>query len=100
MILFKVDTKTMTVRQVEGDPWPGRDSEGDEVFANTHFKTMPEALEKLKACAQGFIALSAYRVKAARHELAQAEKDAADAIIAADTAFKFIEENRNDSSEG
>lgn len=95
MILFKVDTKTMTVRQVEGEPWPGHDSEGDDCFANTHFKTFPEALENLMRQAKAYISITASNVKYARELLAKAEKESADAIIAADAAFKFIEENSN-----
>lgn len=100
MILFKVDTKTMTVRQVEGESWPGCDSEGDECFSNTHFKTMPEALDNLHRQATAFISLSASRIKRAKQDLADAEKESAEAVIAADAAFKFIEETKNANPEG
>ena len=100
MILFKVDTKTMTVRQVEGERWPGKDSEGDVCYVNTHFKSFPEALSNLEKQAKAYVSLSASSVKNARESLAKAEKEAADAIIAADAAFKFIEENTNAPSQG
>jgi hypothetical protein len=47
MKLWKVDGVMFEVREVEGTPWPGTDSEGDACYINSHYPTKAAALHKL-----------------------------------------------------
>ncbi len=76
MKLHKVDTKNWTVREVEGTPWPGADTEGDSCYDNTHFVSERAAWDKLKAEVQAGVCLAGRRVTEAKLELASAEKEA------------------------
>lgn len=62
MKLFKVDTAQWTVREVVGEPWPGRDAEGDVCYTNTHFERAEEAWRKLELEALAGIRLSQRRI--------------------------------------
>ncbi len=82
MKLFKADSKLWTVREVEGEPWPGRDSDGDQCFINTHFATSEEAWEKLESEASAWVELAARAVTRAREDVLTRERDAANAAVA------------------
>jgi hypothetical protein len=82
MKLHKVDTGAWTVREVEGEPWPGSDSDGERVWDNTHFPTAEQAWERLELEAVAFVEISARTVTRLRGELTARERDAADAAIA------------------
>ena len=76
MKLHKVDTTNWTVREVEGTPWPGADTDGDSCYDNTHFVSERAAWDKLKAEVQAGVCLAGRRVTEAKLELASAEKEA------------------------
>lgn len=77
MKLFKVDTVNWTVKEVDGEPWPGKDSDGDTCFTNTHFDDAQEAWDKLKAEVEAHVCFSGRLVGDAKKRLAEAEQDAA-----------------------
>ena len=84
MKLHKVDTTAWTVREIEGEPWPGKDSEGDTCYDNSHFVSEKAAWDKLKAEAQAGVCLAGSRVKQAKAELLAAQQEAgemADALM-------------------
>lgn len=56
--VYKVDTSKLEVRCVSGGPWPEVDSEGNTCFDNTHFGTIGEALEKLRAECDAWLSLN------------------------------------------
>lgn len=76
MKLHKVDTTAWTVREVDGEPWPGKDTEGDVCYDNSHFVSERAAWDKLKAEVQAGVCLAGRRVTEAKFELASAEKEA------------------------
>ena len=76
MKLHKVDTTAWTVREVEGEPWPGKDSEGDTCFDNTHFVSEKAAWDKLKAEVQAGVCIAGRMVETAKGQLAKAEQEA------------------------
>ena len=76
MKLHKVDTTAWTVREVEGEPWPCKDSEGDTCYDNSHFVSEQAAWEKLKAEVQAGVCLAGRRVTQAKEELADAQREA------------------------
>lgn len=88
MKLYKTDTKLWTVREVEGDPYPGMDSDGEPCFVNTHLKTEIEAWEQITKEAEAYVKNSAYTVRQMRIDLLRANEQAADAVIALDTVWK------------
>jgi cell fate regulator YaaT (PSP1 superfamily) len=79
--LYKVDSLKWEVRQVKGGDWPAPDEEGDVCFDNTHFKSMGEALSKLKAEAQANLSLAAKDVVRLRTDLGKAEKALIEAAL-------------------
>ena len=76
MKMHKVDTGSWTVREVEGEPWPGKDSEGETCYDNTHFASEKAAWDKLKAEVQAGVCLVGQRVAQAKQELASAQQEA------------------------
>lgn len=90
MNLYKRDTKNWTVREVEGEPWPGKDSEGDDCYVNTHFENEQSAWESLKSEAEAFLSLSADRIEQAKIEIERAEKSAANAACALAKVLKTM----------
>lgn len=63
------------VRQVEGEPWPGNDSEGDTCFKNTHYALEADALAQLFANARARLSTAEHAVVSARSDLALAENE-------------------------
>lgn len=88
MKFFKQDTEKWTVRVVEGEPWPGKDEEGDECFKNTHFTHEEDAWESLVGEATAWINLASRGVEQARTGLLKANEEAANAAIAFTAAIK------------
>lgn len=76
MRLYKVDTEAWTVREVEGESWPGNDSDGDTCYENTHFVDEAEAWAKLRAEVETGVSLAGRAVAQAKAALAAAEKEA------------------------
>lgn len=91
MKLWKRDTKNMTVREVDGEPWPGTDAEGETCYQNTHFATRDEAVDSLRREVAARVYLAASRVTNALNDLAQANAEAGHAAIAFQTAIQNIE---------
>lgn len=91
MKLWKRDTKNMTVREVDGEPWPGTDEEGETCYENTHFASREEAMDSLRRDVAARVSLAASRVTNAMNELAQANAEAGNAAIAFKTAIQNIE---------
>lgn len=69
MKLWKVDATAGTVRQVAGEPYPGRDEEGDKCYENTHFADETTAWEKLLRETAAGVALAGSAVVEARRQL-------------------------------
>ncbi len=88
MKLYKTDTKLWTVREVEGDPYPGMDSDGEPCYVNTHFKTETEAWEQITKEAEAHIKMSADAVRQLRVLTLKANEQAADAAVVLDTVWK------------
>lgn len=76
MKLHKVDTTAWTVREIEGEPWPGKDSEGDTCYDNTHFVSEKAAWDKLKAEVTAGVCYWGRAVDEAKRNLAKAEQEA------------------------
>lgn len=76
MTLYKVDTKNWTVREVQSDPWPGKDSDGEICYENTHFTSERAAWEKLKAEVDVGVCCSGRTIQYAKRQLAAAEQEA------------------------
>lgn len=93
MKLWKVDAQKWEVREVDGEPFPGQDSEGDTCYANTHLLTKPEAIAKLRREADAYVQLAAMRVLRAEAELDAARVDAANAVKAAHAVADFAASN-------
>jgi len=81
MTLWKRDTKNWTIRQVTGEPYPGRDSEGDTCYENTHFLNEDSAWASLRAEAEAVVSLSASNVENAKQSLLRANAEAGEAVI-------------------
>ena len=77
MKLHKVDTESWTVREIDGEPWPGKDSEGDTCYDNTHFVSESAAWDKLKAEVTSGVCYWGRAVEQAKRELVKAEQEAA-----------------------
>lgn len=73
MKLWKLDTENWTVREVEGEPWPGRDADGDVCYENSHFRTEAEAWRALERSAEARCELATSRLERAQQELAAAQ---------------------------
>jgi hypothetical protein len=79
--LWKRDTKNWEVRQVTGELYPGRDSEGDSCYENTHFLNEDDAWASLRAEAEAVVSLSAGNVENAKQSLLRANAEAGEAVI-------------------
>ena len=79
MILFKRDAEKWEVRQVEGEPYPGRDSENAPCYINTHFESEDDAWNSLFEEAQAYVYLSGAGVTRAKVDLLKAREEASDA---------------------
>lgn len=82
MKLHKVDGEKFEVREVEGEPWPGKDSEGEQCFDNTHFADAAEAWAKLEREADAFVIITGRRVARMQAELADMQRTAGEAAAA------------------
>lgn len=82
MKLWKRDTTAWTVRQVEAEPYPGKDEDGDTCYTNTHFAREADAWESLYAEAAAFVSLSGRDVENAKQALAKAQQEAGEAAQA------------------
>jgi hypothetical protein len=91
MRLWKSDHTSWTVREVEGDPYPGKDEEGDTCYVNTHFAATKEAIENLKSNVDAYVSITADRVIQARKAFVSANEEAANAVVAAEKARKLID---------
>lgn len=83
--LYKVDCTQWTVRKVQGSSWPDKDSEGDSIFVNTHFRYPKDAWEKLEREAIAYVELAGNAVREAREKVIQYERNAANACVALET---------------
>lgn len=93
MKFWKTDTREWTVREVEGDPWPGRDSDGDTCCTNTHFGNYADAYASLLAEAKAWLSLSTRGLMQAREDVARREKECAEAALALAGVMKNIPSN-------
>jgi hypothetical protein len=82
MKLWKVDYKAWTVRQVEGNPWPAKDSEGETCFENTHFATEGEAWDMLFTNASAIVRSAGNAVQQAKKALDAAHRESGEAAHA------------------
>ncbi len=89
MKLYKRDTQNVTVREVEGEPYPGTDSDGEICYINSHFRTEAEAWESLKAEVEARVSLAGCNVAQKKLELQKAQEKAGEAAI----AFEKMREN-------
>ncbi len=89
MKLYKKDTQNCTVREVEGEPYPGTDSEGDTCYRNSHFLSEAEAWSSLKAEVEAKVAMAGRDVAQKKLELQKAQEEAGEAAI----AFEMVAEN-------
>ncbi len=79
MRLFKYVMKESTVKEVDGEEWPGVDGDGEKCYKNTHFRTERKAWLALLSNAEAFVCNSGSEVHYAEKELAKAKDKAADA---------------------
>ena len=82
-----------TVREVEGEPWPGKDREGDTCYVNTHFDNEPAAWASLEAEAKAWLSLAASGLKQAREDVARREQECAEAALALAGVMKDMPSN-------
>jgi len=75
--LWHACTKNWEVREVEGTSYPDKDSEGEQIFVNTHFTDPKSAWDALLSNAEAGVKLGAYEVMQCRQRLLEAEKRAA-----------------------
>ncbi len=73
MKLYKVDTKLWTVRAVNGEPYPGTDTDGDTCFSNTHYPSETRAWESLLVNVSASAEFAASNLIEAKGRLADAE---------------------------
>lgn len=76
---------------------PHRDSNGDAIYANTHFLKAEDAWKQHLAEHRAGLSLAADRVKWAREELSKLEGALCDAALFYDTALKAHEEFKGSS---
>lgn len=91
MKLFKIAKDRRSVVEVEGEPWPGRDSEGAECFDNTHFETRALALEALKRDAELGVIFAGEDVQRAKQQLLKEETAAGIAAERFAAVSKYLE---------
>lgn len=89
MKLWKRDTKAWTARQVEGEPHPGKDEDGETCYANTHFEHEESAWVSLYAEAAAFVSLAGRDIENAEQKLAKARAEAGEAA----KAFQKVRDN-------
>jgi hypothetical protein len=80
--LWKRDTTNWTVREVEGEPYPGRDSEGDVCYVNSHFPTENEAWESLKKEVEAWVSLAGRDLTQAEAAVRAAQAECGKAAVA------------------
>lgn len=80
MTLYFADTAAWTVREVQGEPWPGKDNEGNQCFENTHFKTRNDAIDRLLNEASAYMIMSGREVMEAEKRLQIAQIAAAESV--------------------
>ncbi len=95
MRLHKRDLQGFTVREVEGESYPGQDSEGDACYRNTHFQTEAEAWASLKAEVEARVSMAGRDVAQKKIDLQNAQEKAGEAAI----AFEKMTENMRRAAE-
>jgi hypothetical protein len=90
VILWKSDTTKWEVRQVDGEPWPGKDSEGDTCFTNTHFDERSKAIDNLVRNVDAMISMSVRDLESAKAKISLCEKQCVDAAIARNKVTQLI----------
>lgn len=83
---WKRDTKTWTVRQIDGEPYPGKDEEGDTCYSNTHFESEDEAWKSLHGEAAARLSLATRGLIDAKNAVANAQAECVDAALAVEMA--------------
>ncbi len=91
MKLFKIAKDRRSVVEVEGEPWPGTDSDGDHCCENTHFETRSLALRALKRDAELGVIFAGRDVQQAKRELQKQETAAGIAAERFAAVTKYIE---------
>ncbi|MDA8151505.1 MAG: hypothetical protein M0003_02120 [Acidithiobacillus sp.] len=89
MKLYKRDLQDFTAREVEGEPYPGTDSDGDTCYHNSHFRTEIEAWASLKAEVEARVSMAGRDVAQKKMELLNAQEKDGEAAI----AFEKMTEN-------
>lgn len=90
MKLYKVDGVKWEVREVDGTPWPGKDSEGDTCYENSHYRHEAGAWGKLAAEAEACIQINARMRKHLRDQLAMLDQQDAEAEVAHTLAMRKL----------
>lgn len=67
-------------RECEVFGYPNRDSRGDTMYKNTHFRTEAEAWESIRESVQAGVSLTGHSVTYAKEQLRQVETQAAKAV--------------------
>ncbi len=75
--LWYADTSRMEVREVQGTAWPDNDSEGNQIYENSHYKTEAKAWDCVLRNAEAGVKLGAAMVVNCRQRLLEAEQRAA-----------------------
>jgi len=81
MKLWKYNTPTGTVSPVNGEPWPGKDENGDTCYENSHFNTEGEAWDRMVKDAAAGVSIAGSDVTRAREMLREAEGRAGSACV-------------------
>lgn len=76
---WKADLLKCQIRLVAAGSYPDHDSEGDQVFDNTHFTSRDEALEQLRSEAESCVCLAGMAVQRAYEDLHKANVAAGEA---------------------
>jgi phosphate starvation-inducible protein PhoH len=74
--MWRAEADMTAPKQVEAEPWPGKDADGVSVYTNTHFATVEDAWESLLSERAAHVAIAGRTVTSARRELRQAEEEA------------------------
>jgi hypothetical protein len=77
---YKSDYQKVEVRIVTGEPYPGKDSEGDVVYTNTHWPTFEAARECVRRNIEAEVQMTARDVIEAERMLVQRRAEAADTL--------------------
>lgn len=83
MIRYYAGDDVTAPEAVECDPpgWPHLDAKDRQQFENTHFDNIDDAWEHIEESSAARINLAAYSVRNARERMAKAEREAADAVV-------------------